>query len=265
METSWREKCRRVYGGGSVLDTKIDVHSVYSSIPTNIFGAIVATLGIPNDLSILDVGCGRGGFLLYLESLGHRGHLSGVDLADNISSQVKTRKDIQFSAADIEALPFISDTFDAVTAIHMLSHVQNLAHGMMEIQRVLTRDGRFVASANSLQSYPHVAKYRKMVFQEFDWGEPLFSTTRFNLENMKEILNGYWKQVNLVILTGELRIPVKPFLRYFAAHIDVWEKIPTLNQRDEILRLVAEWSAQDAIDGYIVELKRVGITTCANH
>lgn len=265
MEMQWKDKYKRVYQSSSILDTKIDIHSAYSSMPTDIFGTIGRTIRAPNHLSILDIGCGTGGFLLYLASLGHRGCLSGIDLTENISKQAKAKKDIQFSVGDIEALPFIDASFDVITAIHMLSHVQNLGNAIGEVQRVLTRGGQFIATANSLQSYPHVAEYRRRIFQRFGWGEPMFSTIHFNLKNMTEVLGGYWKRIDLITLIGELQIPVQPFLRYFVANIDVWEKVPTVKQRDEIFQIVSEWSVQDEVGGCIIEPKKVGIATCSNH
>jgi len=262
METNWKVRYQQVYNSSSILDTKIDIHAAYSIVPTDIFSTIVNVIHAPNNLAVLDVGCGTGEFLLHLRGLSHHGRLVGVDITPNVFAEAKAKSDIQFVVGDIEAFDFADTSFDAVTAIHMLSHVQNLDRAFSEVQRVLIKGGLFIATGNSLYSYPHVAEYRRRIFQTFGWGEPRFSTTYFNLENMKGILSRYWNDVHLITLIGKLQIPLQHFLAYFNANIDVWEKTPTADQRDIICRLVAEWSTQDEEKGYIVEPKKVGIAIC---
>lgn len=50
------------------------------------------------------------------------------------------------AVADCEKLPFVSDYFDWIIGIEVLEHVSNLDAAMMEIQRCLCDDGKFLLS-----------------------------------------------------------------------------------------------------------------------
>lgn len=161
-------------------------------------------------------------------------------------------------------LPFVSEQFDIVTALHMLSHVP-VKEALDESKRVLSKKGKFLATANSLLSYPHVDKYRKMAFEMMGWGKPIFTTTSFNLENMQEELSRVWGRVEIKKLQGELRIPIHEFLKYFYANMLVWEPLSTEDESKIILDAVSRELEKDADSGFIVEPKFAGIAICTKY
>lgn len=256
-----KQTYRRVYADGTVLHTKLGIHARYSSISTDISAAIAYEIGAPNELAVLDIGCGTGHLIEHLAALGHRGQLIGLDL---VRPPIADTEHKQYCAGDAEALPFRDATFDVATCVHTLSHIIDLPAAMCEARRVLRPSGRYLATANSLTSYPHTAAYRARTHHEFGWGEPIFTTSRVNLECLTETLAPYWRTVKLRVLAGELRIPRPEYVTYFAANIPTWAHRPTTAERMEILTRVERWSAADQHDGYIIELKRVGLAVCAN-
>lgn len=97
-----------------------------------------------NDGRILDVGCG-GGFLS--NQLARQGYkVTGVDLSEE-SLKVAKHHDItnsvHYQKADAYKLPYENGTFDVVTAMDFLEHVDRPADVIREFSRVLRPGGLF--------------------------------------------------------------------------------------------------------------------------
>ncbi|RDI55261.1 class I SAM-dependent methyltransferase [Nocardia mexicana] len=258
--TKSKDEFRHVYGDPTVLGTKLDVHARYSRKPTDIPRAIATRCGAPSDLEILDIGCGTGHLIEYLSGHGHWGRLVGLDLVRPPIADTAAK---QYVVGDAEAVPFPDNSFDVITCVHTLSHIDDLAAAMREARRVLRPGGMFIASANSLTSYPHVDRYRRRVHRIFGWGEPTFTTTTVNAENLGQVLASFWHVATVETLAGELRIPVQKFTPYFAANIPTWDVIPTDAQYGDILQWVAGWSVDDQESGYLTEPKKIALAICS--
>jgi SAM-dependent methyltransferase len=102
---------------------------------------IIADLKLPAGARarILDVGCGTGA---NLEMLARVGDAAGVDISEDALAFCRERglTDVRRGAA--ESLPFDDDSFDLVTALDVVEHLDDDAAGLREMRRVLKRDGR---------------------------------------------------------------------------------------------------------------------------
>lgn len=97
--------------------------------------------------SILDVGSGSGWVVRALASRGV--HVISVDLSPK--NLVRIRAEIgsnstDFLVGDAYRLPFQDGSFDLVIASELLEHLESPSEGVRELQRVLGRGGRLVAS-----------------------------------------------------------------------------------------------------------------------
>lgn len=92
-----------------------------------------------HDLVILDAGCGTG---LMLQQMEHLGHADGVDISDEALEFCRKRGLENVRHADLLELPFAENSFDFVTALDVLEHLDDDSGGLREMRRVLRPGGR---------------------------------------------------------------------------------------------------------------------------
>ncbi len=97
---------------------------------------------IPNPKSqnskILDVGCGTGA---NLEMLANFGESEGVDVSDDALEFCKS-KGLKVHKGLAEKLPFADESFDFVTALDVVEHLDDDIAGLKEMNRVLKKGGK---------------------------------------------------------------------------------------------------------------------------
>jgi SAM-dependent methyltransferase len=99
---------------------------------------IRTTLNDPNP-KILDVGCGTGGNLKMLAAYGRA---EGVDISPQAVEFCHERGLDSVKLGAAEHLPYESSSFDLVTALDVVEHLDDDIAGLREIRRVLRPDGR---------------------------------------------------------------------------------------------------------------------------
>lgn len=91
-----------------------------------------------SNLKILDVGCGTGA---NLEMLANFGESEGVDVSDDALEFCKT-KGLKVHKGLAEELPFEDESFDVVTALDVVEHLDDDIGGLKEMNRVMKKSGR---------------------------------------------------------------------------------------------------------------------------
>lgn len=89
-------------------------------------------------LKILDVGCGTGA---NLEMLANFGESEGVDVSDDALEFCKA-KGLKVHKGLAEELPFADESFDVVTALDVVEHLDDDIGGLKEMNRVMKKSGR---------------------------------------------------------------------------------------------------------------------------
>ena len=97
------------------------------------------------NLKLLDIGCGPG---IHLKKYIERGAIGfGIDIS---TEMIKLAKEYcpegNFKAGSIYNLEFKDNSFDIITASFVLDHVMNLKKAIIEIKRVLKKEGLFIFS-----------------------------------------------------------------------------------------------------------------------
>lgn len=109
--------------------------------------ALRRSLAVPLDAAeILDVGCGEGGMLAWLQEAGARSeHLNGIDLLPTrIERAREGYPDFNFRVANAEEIPFASGRFDLLIVMTVFSSIlsQRMAENVAaEMTRVLRPGG----------------------------------------------------------------------------------------------------------------------------
>ena len=88
---------------------------------------------------ILDVGCGTGA---NLELLGRFGEAEGVDVSEDALAFCRARGLQNVRHGEAEKLPYQDGTFDLVTALDVVEHLDDDVAGLREMRRVLRKNGR---------------------------------------------------------------------------------------------------------------------------
>jgi SAM-dependent methyltransferase len=97
--------------------------------------------------NVLDVGCGTGELLRRARRAGHTGRLCGLDPAEAMLDQARTRSDIEWILGDLASVAR-DQRFDLVVmtghAFQVLIEDDELRASLAAIRSALTSDGRFI-------------------------------------------------------------------------------------------------------------------------
>lgn len=103
----------------------------------NTFFTMVKPLSVQN---ILDTGCGEGFTLQKLHEKRIGKHLEGIDFSEQaIAIGKKQFPSLALKTGSIYKLPYKPNTFDLVTCMEVLEHLENPEKGLQEIIRVSRR------------------------------------------------------------------------------------------------------------------------------
>jgi SAM-dependent methyltransferase len=101
---------------------------------------IIAGLNVQGrSARILDVGCGTGA---NLEMLAQFGEAEGVDVSEDALAFCRARGLTRVTHGAAERLPYADASFDLVTALDVVEHLDDDAGGLREMRRVLRPGGR---------------------------------------------------------------------------------------------------------------------------
>jgi ubiquinone/menaquinone biosynthesis C-methylase UbiE len=109
---------------------------------------LAARLGLADDASILEVGCGPGVVLGVLAEAAPRGRVVGVDPSPVMLRQARRRNAeairagrVEVLGGEAEAIPATDASFDVVVALNSVQLWHDRLAGLRECRRVLCRSG----------------------------------------------------------------------------------------------------------------------------
>jgi len=201
-----RRRRRRQYQDSSKLMARALLHMKYAPAPWSLAETGLITAGA----RILDIGCGNGRFWAANARL-LPGELD-LTLADQSPGMVDEAvrnvangkwRAVTGKVADVCALPFADDSFDIVTAMHMLYHAEDKDRAVAEIARVLKPGGKLVATTNGAETMRELNQLSQAVFGEAPNG---FGSLSFSLESGEPLLRRHFDSVEVHAKTDVLRV-----------------------------------------------------------
>jgi SAM-dependent methyltransferase len=100
-------------------------------------------------LRLLDIGCGTGATMDHLNSYGQ---VVGIDLSEIPLSFSRRRGHDRVICASATELPFEDDSYDLITALDVIEHLDDDVKGLREIRRVLSPGAPAVIFVPAFQS-----------------------------------------------------------------------------------------------------------------
>ena len=135
--------------------------------------------GAPGPLRVLDAGCGTGITLQHLEEFGTT---IGVDNEPVAINFCRIRQAERLACAPLERLPFADDSFDVVTCLDVIEHIEHDDAAVAEMARVIRPGGLIVLTVPAFRLFwsdhdvinHHKRRYRRrrireMIGESFDF------------------------------------------------------------------------------------------------
>lgn len=98
----------------------------------------------------LDVGCASGFMISEIAKVLPHANYFGIDIYDKAIKHAKKRyPHIKFKVASASKLPFNSNYFDLILFYETIEHVENPKECLLEIKRVLKREGSLILTMDS--------------------------------------------------------------------------------------------------------------------
>lgn len=121
---------------------------------------LVRALGLPTDVRILEVGCGRGVALPVLDRLCSPRRLAGLDIDEKLLVEAADHlrehgTKAELHRGDVRQMPFADEAFEVIIDFGTLYHIARSRAALDEIARVLAPGGTFVYETKTSQFLSH--------------------------------------------------------------------------------------------------------------
>lgn len=116
---------------------------------------------------VIDIGCGGGYGAFKLFRSGY--HAVGVDISEEMISLAKDRLkdiDIPLHQCDVGNMPLEDNQFDGAMLINVLEWTENPAETLLEIKRIIKKDGYLCAGILGPTAGPRANSYRRIYGEE---------------------------------------------------------------------------------------------------
>ena len=122
---------------------------------------MLAALGVPRRVRVLEVGCGRGVALGPIRQHLDPSHLVGLDIDGELLDVARAAAStVELVRADVRQLPFGNAAFDVVIDFGTCFHIARPDAALGEIARVLAPGGMFATESKLSQLFSHPVRTR---------------------------------------------------------------------------------------------------------
>ncbi|MFI7670195.1 class I SAM-dependent methyltransferase [Nocardia sp. NPDC049526] len=146
------------YAEPTPLKVRIDTHERYSEFPDDPTANVLTALELTGTEHLADIGCGDARFLAHLADNGHRGPLVGIDTSPAMVAAANGVPGVRGVFGSADRIPFDDNSFDALTARHMLYHLANPLAALREFRRTTKPGGTVAVVVNHPGTYPYTTE-----------------------------------------------------------------------------------------------------------
>lgn len=190
------------YKDASNLSARFQLHERFSTNKQGWHRWVFDQFDLPEECSILELGCGPGWlWLKNMDRVPDGWEIALSDLSPGMLREAQqnlgaSHHRFAFQVIDAQSIPLSAGGFDAVIANHMLYHVPNTAKAFSEICRVLRRGGVLYASTVGRTHMRELGELVSMVGPTADpWGGR--AAESFLLENGLDQVSQWFTDVLL--------------------------------------------------------------------
>ncbi|ATX78637.1 Methyltransferase domain-containing protein [Mariprofundus aestuarium] len=134
-----------------------DIHSESNIAKYRHYRSVLEREGL-KDAAIADVGCGRGGFMIWMKQHGWQGDCTGVDVdVTSMALHDSEHGGAAFYEGSAVSLPFTDGSRSCLSYFHVVEHIRDIDRLLGEAARVLNDDGALmieVPDATRYAAYP---------------------------------------------------------------------------------------------------------------
>jgi 2-polyprenyl-3-methyl-5-hydroxy-6-metoxy-1,4-benzoquinol methylase len=157
---------------------------------------------------VLDFGCGVGALVKELRGRGQ--HTSGVEIErEMLQGKLLPEAAPYIQFYDPPILPFGADSFETVTALEVLEHVENIEMALREMSRVASK---LIASVPDIGTIPLLHRHGVVPWHLLECTHLNFFTER----SFKAVLSQYYGNVQIGRMTPQLVNGTRYFLSLLA-------------------------------------------------
>ncbi|OGD86518.1 hypothetical protein A2164_03335, partial [Candidatus Curtissbacteria bacterium RBG_13_35_7] len=134
--------------------------------------------------SLLDIGCADGTTTSQIQKFYPSLKITAIDYYQKTIKYAKaTNPKINFLVADAHKLPFKNKSFDTVTTIEVLEHLDNPKRSLLEIHRVLKNKGQLIVAQDS-----DSLLFRSIWWFWTKWKGSVWNGSHINCYNPKKLI-----------------------------------------------------------------------------
>lgn len=139
----------------------------------------IASQGLKENFSILDIGCGIGDFLLYAKE--HNCTVYGIEPNEEARLIAENKLNTKlYSPDNLQNIP--DNSIELITMWHVLEHVDNLKEEISQLERILKENGRLVLALPNYNSFD--AEYYKDKWAAYDVPRHLYHFSQTSIKNI---------------------------------------------------------------------------------
>ncbi len=235
------------YKDAANLDARVQLHLLFS---TNKYGWhrwCFDQYALPADARILEIGCGPAHlWTTNLDRVPPDWHITLSDFSGGMLAHAQQNLNgapqFQFEVVDAQSIPFEVNTFDAVSANHMLYHVPDRSKALSEMRRVLRPDGKVYLATNGLKHLRELDDLHRRFDPHADFGWNQTSPQFFSLDTGSPEVTQFFKDVHIIRYDDALLVTeAEPLVNYI---LSMTAMATLQNRRAELRHFIAEELAQ---------------------